>query len=285
MKLSIVTINRNNAEGLRRTLDSVADQTNKEFEHIVIDGASTDESVDVIKEYVKQCLLYNVLWVSEPDTGIYNAMNKGVRKAKGEYVLMLNSGDYFVDEHVIEQILPELHEEDIIQGNVIEDLPDKQIRNRGYGRSNINFIDALGGYFLHQAAFIKKSVHDVYGYYDESYRKNADTYFFINALAFGNATFRYIDIDIANFDMTGISNDIGSEWQRIGNEENKKWYGENVSQRMMDLYKAAPFKMQICDSLRQYKWIWFLGMGLVRLSEWLTPVIPQIKKEEIKSKV
>ena len=89
MKLSIITINRNNAAGLRRTIESVVSQTYTEFEYIIIDGASTDESVDVIKEYADKI----TFWVSEPDNGIYNAMNKGILKAKGEYLLFLNSGD------------------------------------------------------------------------------------------------------------------------------------------------------------------------------------------------
>lgn len=79
MKLSIITINRNNAAGLRRTIESVVSQTYTDFEYIIIDGASTDGSVEVIKEYSDKI----TYWVSEPDTGIYNAMNKGILKAQG----------------------------------------------------------------------------------------------------------------------------------------------------------------------------------------------------------
>ena len=87
MKLSIITINYNNAEGLRKTLASVASQTYCDIEHIVIDGASTDGSVEVINDYVNQCMMYNVLWVSEKDNGIYNAMNKGIEIALGKRVV------------------------------------------------------------------------------------------------------------------------------------------------------------------------------------------------------
>ena len=89
MKFSIITINYNNCEGLRRTIESVVNQTCHDFEYIIIDGGSTDGSVDVIKQYADQI----DYWVSEPDKGIYNAMNKGVAVAKGEYCLFLNSGD------------------------------------------------------------------------------------------------------------------------------------------------------------------------------------------------
>ena len=90
-QLSIITINRNDAKGLEHTLKSVWKmQTFKDFEHIIIDGASCDGSVDVIKKYATK-LAY---WISEPDKGVYNAMNKGIVKAQGEYLLFLNSGDW-----------------------------------------------------------------------------------------------------------------------------------------------------------------------------------------------
>lgn len=286
-KLSIITINRNNAAGLRKTMESVFSQTCRDFEYIVIDGASTDESVEVIGDYVNQLKiehlrLKNFKWISEPDTGIYNAMNKGSKMCHGEYTLMLNSGDYLVDEQVIERILPELHTEDMIQGNLIEDLPDKRIRNRGYGRSDISFIDALGGYFLHQAMFVKLTTLAQYGYYDENFKKAADTYFFITALALGNATFRYVDIDIANFDMHGISHAGNPKWNQIAKKEDAKWYGEHISNRLMALYRTAPNKIQTYDILHSHRFIWNITMMLVRISKWLSPVVPQIRKEAIK---
>ena len=91
MKLSIITINRNNAAGLEKTMLSVAAQTCKEIEYIVVDGASTDESVEVVKKLEPQ--FAHLRWVSEPDSGIYDAMNKGIRMASGYYIQILNSGD------------------------------------------------------------------------------------------------------------------------------------------------------------------------------------------------
>ena len=173
MKLSIITINYNNAAGLKKTLDSVAFQTCTDFEHIIVDGASTDGSVDIIREYENTLasrlspLASRLKWLSEPDTGIYNAMNKGVRLAKEEYTLMLNSGDYLVDEHVIEKVLPLLDGTDIIQGNTIEDINDKKFRNRGYGKSDIDFFDVMKGYFLHQASFCRRDLFDRYGLFEE----------------------------------------------------------------------------------------------------------------------
>ena len=103
MKLSIVTINRNNAVGLQKTMQSVASQSFRDFEYIIIDGASTDNSVEVIKNLEAE--FDHLKWVSEPDTGIYNAMNKGIRMATGEYVQILNSADCLAAEDVIERML------------------------------------------------------------------------------------------------------------------------------------------------------------------------------------
>ena len=104
MKLSIITINYNNAEGLRKTLASVASQTYANIEHIIVDGASTDDSVDVIKEYENQLNIthstIHLLWSSEPDTGIYNAMNKGIEIALGRRVVnSLNRSELVEDKN------------------------------------------------------------------------------------------------------------------------------------------------------------------------------------------
>ena len=93
--LSIITINRNNASGLRKTIESVVTQDCTDFEYLIIDGASTDDSPAVIQEFVTGKHGNKIShWISEPDTGIYNAMNKGGRQARGTYVYMLNSGDW-----------------------------------------------------------------------------------------------------------------------------------------------------------------------------------------------
>ena len=100
MKISIITINLNNVSGLENTLSSVRAQTFRDFEQIVVDGGSSDGSVDVIRansDWIAQ-------WISEPDSGIYNAMNKGVRMASGDYLLFLNSGDCLASPKVLENV-------------------------------------------------------------------------------------------------------------------------------------------------------------------------------------
>ena len=101
MKLSVITINYNNRDGLRKTIESVVNQTCRDFEYIIIDGGSTDGSVDVIKQYADRI----DYWVSEPDKGIYHAMNKGIAVAHGEYLNFMNSGDCFYESTVVENVL------------------------------------------------------------------------------------------------------------------------------------------------------------------------------------
>ena len=116
MKLSIITINYNNSIGLRKTIESVVSQTDNTFEYIIVDGGSSDGSVDIIKQYADKISQ----WVSERDGGIYNAMNKGVRMAHGEYIMFLNSGDILYDNNVIGHVLPKL-KADICVGNLVSD--------------------------------------------------------------------------------------------------------------------------------------------------------------------
>ena len=271
MKLSIITINYNNAAGLRRTLDSVAAQrldgaeqaeATLEVEHVIIDGASTDGSVEVIRDYATvHHTLYTIRWVSEKDTGIYNAMNKGVRAAKGEYVLMLNSGDYFVDEHVVERILPELDGTDIVQGNAIIEQNGELRIHRGYGHSDLSFIEVQHGDFPHQATFARKSVFEQYGYFDESYRLIADTVFFFKALGLGNATFKYVDVHIAYFTPGGAS-DTQKDLQR---KEHERMETELLSIRLRHLCRVEEYKIVLWEKLHNSRFLWYGTMFLVHV--------------------
>ena len=102
MKLSVITINYNNKEGLKKTIESVVSQIYQDFEYIVVDGGSTDGSIDIIREYDKHI----DFWISEPDRGIYNAMNKGIKFSHGEFCLFLNSGDCLLSSTSISQVFP-----------------------------------------------------------------------------------------------------------------------------------------------------------------------------------
>ena len=112
--LSIITINYNNASGLKQTVNSVVNQSNKNFEYIIIDGNSTDRSKPIIDSLEFE----NLKWISEEDSGIYNAMNKGIKRATGDYLLFLNSGDHFCKSDSLTKIDSSMFQFDIISFNV-----------------------------------------------------------------------------------------------------------------------------------------------------------------------
>lgn len=202
MKLSIITINRNNADGLRKTIESVTYQTFTNFEFVVIDGASTDGSVDVIKEYADSI----AYWVSEPDKGIYNAMNKGILKSHGEYLLFMNSGDWLANERVIEDFYRSDFKEDIVIGNIyFDEEPQRKlytsIKKEDFGFNNI----FLGGCLSHQASFIKYELFQRFGLYNEQYKIASDFDFFIRTLILHNCSYNKFDHVVAFYDTTGIS--------------------------------------------------------------------------------
>lgn len=200
MLLSIVTINRNNAAGLRKTIDSVVSQTFKDFEYIVIDGASTDESVEIIESYSDNI----TYWLSEPDTGIYNAMNKGIMRAKGEYVLFLNSGDFLLDDNTIANVFACHCVADILcaRCNVSD---NGQIVWTSNPPDKVTFGTLYYVGLAHQSTFISRTLFDKYGYYDESFRYNADIEFWYRTIIDHNASTQKIDIITTDYNLDGIS--------------------------------------------------------------------------------
>ena len=195
MKISIITVNFNDSEGLERTIKSVINQTFHDYEFIIIDGGSTDDSVNVIKKYES----YIDYWVSEPDGGIYPGMNKGLKQAKGEYVNFMNGGDCYHTSDVLEKIFSINIDADIITGVHSEN----GLRNVGKG--GVSMLDLYKWAIDHQASFIRRDVALRHPY-DEKYRIVSDWKFFIEALIFDNCSFYYTDTTVVDVDMKGISN-------------------------------------------------------------------------------
>jgi glycosyltransferase involved in cell wall biosynthesis len=200
IKLSVITINRNNAQGLAKTFASVNNQTETEFEFIVIDGASSDKSTELIHQNSR--INY---WVSEKDNGVYHAMNKGIRAASGDYVIFLNSGDAFFDNRVVEQVYPFLNNETgVVYGNSVF------INSTGYYKEHKAPAELSFGFFVHnglnhQATFIKRSLFFKYFLYNEQYKMYSDWEFFIYVLCAGNEPYKYVDLFICNYDYSGLS--------------------------------------------------------------------------------
>jgi glycosyltransferase involved in cell wall biosynthesis len=200
LKLSIITVNRNNAAGLEKTIQSVIHQTYTDFEYIIIDGNSTDVSIEVIKKYNAK-INY---WVSEPDTGIYNAMNKGIQKAQGEFCLFLNSGDWLISPDSLEKafdIIKKSDDADIYYGNCL---------NSDYTFAKMPNKLSIDDLYLqtapsHQNTFIKRNLFFDHEFYAENYPTVSDSIFFAKELWYYHSKFIYINTIISVYTLGGIS--------------------------------------------------------------------------------
>lgn len=194
MKLSIITVNYNDKVGLKKTIESVVCQAYTDYEYIIIDGGSTDGSYDIIKQYEEQ-ISY---WVSERDKGIYNAMNKAIDVAQGEYCIFMNAGDTFCSPMTLADVFAIDCSEDIICGNTVT------VEKRKPAPEEITFRFMFSNAICHQSAFIKTSLMAKYKY-DEKYRIVSDRKFFLQALILDNCSYKKVSVDIVNYDITGYS--------------------------------------------------------------------------------
>ena len=200
LKISIITINKNNIKGLKKTINSVLEQTFTNYEYIVIDGNSDDGSKKLIQQYSSKI----DYWISEPDKGIYNAMNKGIERANGEYCLFLNSGDFLYNETALEELLKSKPTADIVYTN--------QHRFGEKGERITTFPDELTFYWLyteylpHNCTLFKRHLFDEIGLYSEEYKIISDWLFYLIALAKYNCSYRHEEMILSSMEDGGISN-------------------------------------------------------------------------------
>ena len=208
MILTIITINRNNAAGLEKTMRSVAAQIGRDFEYVVIDGASTDGSVEVIRSF-ETSFGERLKWITESDKGIYNAMNKGIGMATGDYLQFLNSGDSLVSDDITKRVTEALKSKgslSILYGNMLKDMPGgKAMRDRCFAGREITFLGFYTGSLNHSSAYIRRSLFNRYGMYDEGFKIVSDWKWFLQAIILGGEKPVYVDMDVTLFDMNGIS--------------------------------------------------------------------------------
>ena len=377
MLLSIITINRNNAAGLEKTMRSVLSQTYKDIEYIIVDGASTDNSVEVIKSLLgkptpgpsqkegwsegegngwhsfkslplggdlREASIHG-FWISEPDKGIYNAMNKGIRKATGDYIQILNSGDCLAADDVVERMVGAAYpqplpkgkgfcmpagetaisedlkslplgvalprqtgepeggektiddlgeaptpsplgegrgEASILYGNMIKCFPDgRRVQDKCFAGQEISFLGMYTGTLNHSPAYIKRSLFEKYGYYDESLKIVSDWKWYLQAIVLGKTSdighrtsepilaseIRYVDIDVTLFDMTGISETN----KELDKAERRMVLEELVPPAILADYDRFAFPIDQIKRLKRHPWaykmVWFLERCLFKLEK------------------
>lgn len=267
MTLTIITINRDNVAGLEKTMQSILSQTCTDLSYVVVDGASTDESVEVVKRLAPE-FGDRLKWISEPDKGIYNAMNKGIRMADGEYVEFLNSGDALAAPDVVERMYKALEDNNypsILYGNMLKDMPDGNIlRDKCFAGEDISFLGFYTGTLNHSPAYIKKDLFVKYGLYDESLKIVSDWKWYLQAIILGEEKPVYTDIDVTLFDMHGISETN----KDLDKSERTQVLEQLIPHTILADYDEWAFSIDQIKRLKRHPWaykmVWFLERCLFK---------------------
>lgn len=250
-KVSVITISYNNAEGLQRTIESVLAQAYIDYEYIVIDGGSTDNSHSIIESYQDRI----AYWVSEPDKGVYDAMNKGIAVAKGQYLHFLNSGDFYASDTVLSSVFSKEYDVPLLRGNQICDYGNRTERWTNLGNRQVTLYDMFVNTLLHQATFIRRDMFDKYGVYDDSLKIVSDWKFFFKAILGGEKTI-YLSVDVVVFEMNGISTNKSHGEKHL--EERKKVISELMPINLLTDYerlKELEANAYIIDTVKQHSLI------------------------------
>lgn len=255
-KISVITINLNNKEGLCKTIESVVSQTFTDYEYIIIDGGSMDGSVDVIKEYSDKITYL----VSEPDKGIYNAMNKGILNAHGEYFQFLNSGDEYTSSFALEIALNCITRKELNVNLIFFDYIYRSSSEVRLVTSN----DVLDKYVLrkkgfgHLSTFYRGTIFDKVGLFEESFSCSGDRDFYMKALLRHGEAFSYFCFAVAIFYEGGLSTD--KKYSNIIGKEDTKIMYEYYTK-----FERALLKIKIFNRLINKK---FTGEVLMRALGW-----------------
>lgn len=207
--ISIITSTYNSAETINDTIKSVLCQTNKDFEYIIVDGGSTDETIDIVKSYESE-FSGRLKWVSEKDKGIYDAMNKGIKMASGDIIGILNSDDYYTSDDILQTIADafKCQNVDAIYGDIhfIKDgVPDKCVR---YYSSRLfsPFWLRFGFMPAHPSFYCKRDVFDKSGLYRLDYKIGSDYEMMVRLFRKHKISSRYVPKDFVTMRTGGASN-------------------------------------------------------------------------------
>ena len=207
-KISVVTVCYNAQDTIEKTIKSVVEQDDTDFEYLIQDGVSSDRTTDIVAKYQKQ---YEIKLVSEKDQGLYDAMNKAVKRSTGEYILFLNSGDVFCDRQVLSRMAASL-EGDIVMGNVIRLTTDGEVKEGYAGRHTVFKLLLSGRMPCHQVIFAKRKLLLEMAF-DLSYSICADFDFMVRCVKSG-CSMKYVDLDVSYVDcIEGISSQADNLWE------------------------------------------------------------------------
>lgn len=223
MKISIITVSFNSAETIERTLQSVQAQTDVDLEYIVVDGGSTDSTLEIVEKYKSSI----DVMISEPDEGIYDAMNKGIKKATGDIVGILNSDDFYVDIHTLNKVVNsfKMGTSKAVYGDILyveKNNPQKVVRRWKAGK--YSYHDLKDGWIPpHPAFFVKREVYEKYGSFRTDFHIAADYEFMLRLIAKEGVTMRYLEEPLVYMQSGGNSASSFAQRRKGWKELKKAW--------------------------------------------------------------
>ena len=239
MKISIITTSFNSADTIRSTIESVLSQSHTDWEHVIIDGASKDNTLGIIKEY-EPAYKGRLRLISEPDKGIYDAMNKGIRNATGDVVGILNSDDFFTSSSVLACINQEIQNVDSVYADIHFVNPDDLTKSVRYYSSRSFHPSKMKMGFMpaHPSFYCRKEIYDRVGLFDTTFKIAADFEWLLRAIYIKGITTKYLPLDFVTMRTGGASTS--------GLQSHKKILLEHVRAYRKNGVKSNIFK----DSLR-----------------------------------
>jgi len=229
--LSIITINKNNNPGLIKTIESVIYQTFSDIEFIVVDGNSSDGSIETISRYHQSFTKV----IIEDDHGIYDAMNKGILQSTGTYTLFLNSGDILAKHETLQNVFKAIRDEDLIYGDIFLQTPDAIMEY--FYPAFLDFRYILNYVIPHQASFIRRELFIKIGLYNTTFKIVSDWEWTVRLLAFQNINYKHISEFITIYDTTGLSFQPGN--QELIKSERKEAIERIFSKSLIEMLKET----------------------------------------------
>ena len=221
MKLSIITATYNSERTLRDTMESILSQTFQDFEYIIVDGASKDATLDIIHEYEPR-FQGKMRYVSEPDKGIYDAMNKGFAMATGDVIGILNSDDFFTSDDVLQAVVDGFAGEyvDAVYADIHYVNTDDLTKCVRYYSSGVfrPWMMRFGMIPAHPSFYCRKAVYDQYGSFDTTYRIAADFEILLRLIFIHRIRTRYVKKDFVTMRLGGASTTGYGSWSLIMKE-------------------------------------------------------------------
>jgi glycosyltransferase involved in cell wall biosynthesis len=239
MKITLITVTYNSIKTIRHTIESVLNQTYPNIEYIIIDGKSTDNTLDIIKEYEPK-FDGRMKWISEPDEGIYDAMNKGIRMATGDLVGILNSDDFYSHNNVISDVINHFHNTicevvygDIVYINSID--TNKIVRYWKAGEYRENLFK-WGWMPPHPSLFVKKYIYEKYGHFNRNLGSSSDYEFMLRIIHKEKVKIAYLSEILVKMRLGGQSNASIKNRIRANNEDRLAWRINNIKPYFFTLY-------------------------------------------------